>query len=580
MNSSCAIPDLERDNNYLATQEKSEEVATQHPRSTKPQEKQLASQLGHDADIPTNRVSIDEQGELKKPHSISSRHSSRTAQEIPTQDDTKGDIEKRLTDISAEENEDANIVWWEDPDDPQNPLNFGTWMKALNISLVSAICFVTPLASSMFTPGVPQLMEEFGSKNVLLAGFVVSVYVLGFAIGPLALAPASEIYGRLPIYHVCNLGFVAFTIACALATNLNMLIGFRFMAGLFGSAPLVNGGGTIADLVVQEKRGAAMSGFVMGPIVGPIIGPIAGGFLSGSKGWRWVFWVIAIISGTFTILCIVFMRETYAPVILAKKTKHLRKETGNQLLRSKLDAGLSPKDFFIRSIIRPAKMLVFSPIVLITSIYVGLVYGYLYLLFTTFTIVFEGNYGFSTSSVGLSFVGIGVGSVIGVVIFGVMSDKNIRKQTEEADASAEAAGEASAGMKPEYRLPMMIPGSALIPIGLFIYGWTTHFKVHWIVPILSTALIGMGNLAVFMCTSTYLVDAFPVYAASALAANAVIRSIMGALLPLAGQKMYNTLGLGWGNSLLGFVAVVFFPVSWALCRWGEVLRKRFELRNL
>lgn len=274
------------------------------------------------------------------------------------------------------------------------------------------------------------------------------------------------------------------------------------------------------------------------------------------------------------------MRETYAPIILTKKTKRLRKETGNQALRSRLDTGLSPKDFFIRSIMRPAKMLVFSPIVMITSIYVGLVYGYLYLLFTTFTTVFEGNYGFSTSSVGLSFVGIGVGSVIGVVIFGVMSDRNIKKQTAEADANAEAAGEASAGMKPEYRLPMMIPGSALIPIGLFIYGWTAHFKVHWIVPILSTVLIGIGNLAVFMCTSTYLVDAFTVYAASALAANAVIRSVMGALLPLAGQKMYNTLGLGWGNSLLGFVAVVFFPISWALCKWGEVLRKRFELKNL
>ncbi|KAF4630957.1 hypothetical protein G7Y89_g7185 [Cudoniella acicularis] len=517
----------------------------------------LAVYEGHDADIPSNAgYVLDERAELKRKQSFSSKHKvgSRKSEDKPDHNGSKEDIEKNSSEISAEESEDSNIVWWDGPDDTQNPLNFSHLLKSTNIALVSAICFVTPLASSMFTPGVPLLMAEFKSTNVVLASFVVSVYILGFAFGPLVLAPLSEIYGRLPIYHICNAGFLAFTIACALATNLNILIGFRFLAGIFGSAPLVNGGGTIADLVVQEKRGRAMSAFVLGPMVGPI--------------------------RCFAILSLIFMRETYAPVILAKKTARLQKETGNQDLRSKLDVGLSPKDFFIRSIIRPAKMLILSPIVLITSIYVGLVYGYLYLLFTTFTVVFEGNYGFSAGSVGLTFVGIGIGSMAGLIFFAISSDYILKKKTEEADAIAEAAGEQSGGMKPEYRLPMMIPGSALIPAGLFIYGWTAQYKVHWIVPILSTALIGIGNLSVFMCISTYLVDAFTVYAASALAANTVIRSLMGALLPLAGQKMYLTLGLGWGNSLLAFVAIVFLPMSWALLKWGEQIRKRFELKNL
>lgn len=87
----------------------------------------------------------------------------------------------------------------------------------------------------------------------------------------LVFAPLSEIYGRLPVYHVCNMLFIVFTIACALATNLNMLIVFRFLAGTFGSAPLVNGGGSIADLIVQEKRGAAMAAFAMGPIIVSLI---------------------------------------------------------------------------------------------------------------------------------------------------------------------------------------------------------------------------------------------------------------------------------------------------------------------
>lgn len=136
---------------------------------------------------------------------------------------------------------DTNIVDWDGPDDPGNPINFSTSIKIMNLGIVSSLTFVTPLASSMFAPGVPQLMAEFRSDNVLLADFVVSVYVLGFAIGPLVLAPTSELYGRAIIYHICNVGFVVFSIACAVSTNLGMLIVFRFFQGCFGVAPVTNG---------------------------------------------------------------------------------------------------------------------------------------------------------------------------------------------------------------------------------------------------------------------------------------------------------------------------------------------------
>lgn len=146
----------------------------------------------------------------------------------------------------------------------------------------------------MFAPGVPDVMKEFNSNNEQLASFVVSIYILGYAFGPLAVAPLSELYGRLPIYHVCNILFVVFTIACALSTNLSMLIGFRFLEGLFGSCPLTIGGGTIADMIVQEKRGGVIAIWALGPLMGPVVGPVTGGYLSQAKGWRWVFWVIAM----------------------------------------------------------------------------------------------------------------------------------------------------------------------------------------------------------------------------------------------------------------------------------------------
>ena len=405
-------------------------------------------------------------------------------------------------------------------------------------------------------------MATFGVTSNILSALVVSIYLLGFALGPLIIAPASEMYGRFMIYNVCNAFFVIFTVACALSNSMGMLIAFRVLAGIAGSSPLTLGGGTIADIFPREQRAGAMAVWSMGPLLGPVLGPVAGGFLVNAKGWRWVFWIIAIFAGSFSICLYFFGRETYAPTLLARKTKRLQKETGNMNLRSKLDSGLPPREIFARSIVRPIKMLLFSPIVLLMSIYVSINYGIMYLFFTTMTFVFEGTYHFSSGSVGLSYLGMGVGLIIGMVYVGKMSDVYIRK------------AQASGGAKPENRLelPLTIPGAILLPVGVFIYGWTTEKGVHWIVPIIATAFVGLGNLTGMMTIQTYLVDAFTVHAASAIAANTVLRSIFGAFLPLAGLDMFDALGLGWGNSLLGFVAFAMIPVP-LFFRWrGEKMR--------
>jgi multidrug resistance protein len=270
----------------------------------------------------------------------------------------------------------------------------------------------------MFAPGLEQVMREFRSTNSSLASFVVSVYILGYAVGPLFMAPLSELYGRLPVYHVSNALFVVFTIACAVSSNLGMLVAFRSLDGCVGSTPLVLGGGSIADLISQEKRGGIMAIWAIGPLLGPVVGPIAGGYVAENLGWRWVFWIIAIVVGVYVFrwCCIsmltaiqagavavaglFLLRESYPQVLLAHKAACLRKETGNQNLRSKFQNTGSPGTLFWRAISRPLKLLTYSPIVFILSTYGAIVYGYLYLLFTTVPRVYEEVYGFSQGSVG------------------------------------------------------------------------------------------------------------------------------------------------------------------------------------
>lgn len=260
------------------------------------------------------------------------------------------------------------------------------------------------------------------------------------------------------------------------------------------------------------------------------------------------------------------MKETYAPAILAAKTKRLRKETGNPNLRSVLDSGLTPKDLFWYSIVRPTKMLLFSPIVLLLSTYVALVYAYLYLLFTTITEVFETVYHFRSDLVGLAFLGIGLGSFMGQFAYTWLANRSYAAHVARGD------------FRPEHRLEFMAPGALFIPIGLFWYGWSVQAAVQWMCPIASTMVFGLGLLLIFMPANTYLVDVFTVHAASAMAANTVLRSVVAAVLPLAGPPLYRKLGYGWGNSLLGFISLLMVPVPFFFLRHGEWLRTRFVVK--
>ncbi|TAQ90983.1 hypothetical protein B7494_g734 [Chlorociboria aeruginascens] len=458
---------------------------------------------------------------------------------------------------------DPNLVGWDGDNDPANPMNWSEFKKYSNVLMVSLITLTVNLAASMFAPGVNAVLSDFHSSSGQLGAFTVSVYVLGFALAPLVIAPLSELYGRLPLYHVSSFFFLIFTVACALSTNMAMFIVFRLLAGCAGSAPLAIGGGSIADMIPQEKRGGAMAIFVIGPLLGPVIGPIVGAFISAALGWRWIFWILSIMVGVVWILSIVLMRETYAIVLLDRKAKRLQKQ-GNPGAVSILQDNRKPGVLFKVAIVRPLKILLLSPIVFMLCLYIAIVFGYLYLLFTTFPLVFEEQYNFASNIVGLSYLGLGMGMALGLVGFSLMSDRLLKSKTKAG------GGE----MKPEYRLPLMLYCSPILPIGFFWYGWSAQAEVHWIVPILGTTVIGFGVLNTFV----YLVDAFPQYAASALAANTVFRSILGTVLPLAGSSLYAKLGLGWGNSLLGFIAAAFCPVTFVFYRYGEQIRKRYPLK--
>jgi multidrug resistance protein len=376
---------------------------------------------------------------------------------------TKSKKDQLAPEIYPLSNLDNNLVGWDTQDDPSNPRNFPTKRKVTLLGLVAAITFVSPLASSIFAPGIPFVNADFHNTSQILGSFAVSVYVLGFAIGPLFLSPLSEIYGRCIVLNCSNVFFCAFTLGCALAPNLGGLIGMRFLAGVGGSACLTIGTGVIADMFVPAQRGKAVAIYSMGILFGPILGPICGGFIAQRAGWRWDMWVVLIVGCLLTGGLFIFNRETYHAVLLKRKTERLRTELNRPELQNimtydKDSAALSPMNVLKTGITRPLKMLTKSPIVLLCSLYMSFLFGLLFLLFTTITPVFIQTYGWDPEMTGLAYLGIGVGNFIGIGVVAKTSDATIIRLAKKNKGVYE----------PEMRLPLCVFFGTLIPISFFL----------------------------------------------------------------------------------------------------------------
>ncbi|KAI9877664.1 MAG: hypothetical protein M1830_003183 [Pleopsidium flavum] len=459
-------------------------------------------------------------------------------------------------------------VHWDGEDDPMNPRSISKLRKWLIVIIVSSSSLCVTCTSSLYTSTYGQITKEFHCSQIV-ATLGLSLFVMGLGIGPMLLGPLSEFYGRRPIYIVSFALFLIWIIPCAVAQNIQTMLIARFIDGLAGSAFLSVAGGTVGDLFVRSELQAPMMIYTASPFLGPEIGPIIGGFINQYASWRWSFYVLLIWSGAMLALITIFVPETYHPVLLRRKAQRLRKETGNEKWQAPIEnMDRSILRTVIRSIYRPFQLLTLEPMCLNLCIYSAILLGVLYLFFGAFAIVFERNHGFELWQVGLTFVGLLVGMLVGI-----STDPLWHKNYVRLVRQREQDGGEPGGAEPEYRLPPAIAGGILVPIGLFWFGWTTYPSVHWIVPIIGSAIFGMGTLLVFSGVFTFLVDAYPMFAASALAANSFARSSFAAAFPLFGVQMYNKLGYQWATSLLAFLTVAMAPFPyvsqpWRKFNWG------------
>ncbi|KAJ5703856.1 hypothetical protein N7493_010994 [Penicillium malachiteum] len=459
------------------------------------------------------------------------------------------------------------VISWRGPDDPENPQNWSTKKKVFVSSLIWFLTFAIYIGSSIYTPGIPGVEEQFGVSSV--AGTLgLTLFVAGYGLGPMIWSPLSEIpmIGRSPTYVLTIFVFVFFNFGVIYAKNFGMLLAFRFLTGFIGSPALATGAASMGDIWSPRVRDYMIGIWGMFAISAPVLGPMLGGFAFSAKGWTWTIWQLLWVSAFAFVLLFFGLPETFAPNILARRARRVRRITGNSAYMAESEIEIKEiksLDLIFEALVRPFQLCFAEPIVLLLNLYIALIYGILYIWFEAFPIIFEEIHGFNPGESGLAFLGILV-STCCLVIPGYFYWK-YKYQSQYFDENGNLA--------PEWQMPPACVGAFALPISLFWFGWTGNFaSVHWIVPIIASMLFSVGGCLIFNSIFCYLAHAYPRYAASVLAGNDFLRSSFGAGFPLFATAMFHNLGIGWACTLLGCLTIVFMPFPFILFYRGRKIR--------
>ncbi|KAJ5157263.1 uncharacterized protein N7482_008363 [Penicillium canariense] len=454
------------------------------------------------------------------------------------------------------------VVEFDGMDDPAHPYNWKFSMKLFISILVCSGTFIVSFTSAVFAPGIDSASREFGvGSEVGTLG--TTLYVLGFAAGPVIWAPASELRGRKWPLTIAMLGGGIFTIASAVAKDIQTLNICRFFAGMCGSSQLTVVPAVLSDLYDNTYRGTAISLYALTVFVGPFSAPFTGGFIASSYlGWRWTLYIPTFLSFTNGIISVLFLPETYAPCLLVKKAAKIRHETKNWGIHAKHErVEVEPRELLEKYFTRPLRMLVTEPIILLVSIYMSFIYGIVYALLEAYPYVFESIYDMKPGISGLPFIGLIIGQVLACGFILSQHAAYTKKLVENKNVPI-----------PEWRLRPTILGAPVFTVGLFWFGWTGFTSaIHWAAPTVAGAFIGFGVLCVFLPCFNYLVDSYLPLRING-GSEYYTSLICCGWVSLFSKQMFHNMGVQWACTLLGCLAAIMIPIPLAFRVYGPWLR--------
>lgn len=438
----------------------------------------------------------------QRSESTESPHSDALSQEDHEDVEQQLDLEQLDNNPSA-----ASSVLYPEPsktvvsfasDDTESPFNWSKTRKCVVVGLGIFTVLNSTLGSSMPSGDGPPIQQHFSVTVEEQLVLPTSIFLVGYVLGPLIFSPLSEEYGRQSILLGTFAGYTIFTVATCVAPNWAAFNIFRLLCGVFASSPISVIGGLYADLYDNPiARGRAMAIFMAATTWGPIFGPVVSGFLS-YYGWRWPFWFLLIFAGV-TWPALVFLPETYGPVILKRRAKKIRKQTGSKHVFAPIELEqTSIRDICVKVLTRPFRMFFTEWIVLFSCLFLCYVYAIYYMFFQVYPLIYIPIYGFGRGQEGLAFLSIGIGAMFACAMY-LWWDWYLER--------ARARGATWCKSEEYRRLPLACMGGPFFVIGIFWTGWAARPSVHWIVPMLGGIPMGIGFLLLFMALINYIVDA-------------------------------------------------------------------------
>ncbi|KAF2795314.1 major facilitator superfamily transporter, partial [Melanomma pulvis-pyrius CBS 109.77] len=459
---------------------------------------------------------------------------------------------------------DVKIVSWDSPSDPLNPMNWSQKRKWATAILTSLGGLVTLMSGAMLAPALGVIGHDLKISEAE-ASLALSIYILAFAFGPMVLAPLSEVFGRRLVWIGGSACYVLWNALCGVSNNRGLMITGRFMAGIGASAEFAVSRPIMNDCWSADERGKsfAISAFI--PLLGPAIGPILGGLMVQEVNWRWLFYVLSIFDTFILILFIFFLPETHAQTILSRKAAALRKETGEAYYTPENLVSPRITERLKVGLVRPFRLLFTQPVIQVVALILAIQFGLLYIVHSTFATLWTTRYKQTPAMSGLHYIAIVIGCTIGSVVGGWATDRvwaRLKKKHE-------------GWTRPENRVPLIVPGAIMMPIGLLWYGWAAEQKLHWIVPDVGIAIFGCGYIVGGTAAQAYIVEAFLDHTASAGAATQLLRNVFAFAFPIWGPTLYSRLGYGWGDTVMAVIGICFgIPGPFILWKYGEKLRAK------
>lgn len=474
-----------------------------------------------------------------------------------------------------------------------NPFTWSRRRKNLMTWVSCATNGAAAYSAGSYAAPQMQLTRLWGISDVAY-NVGISVFVIGFGLAPMFLAPFSEINGRRPVFIASGVLFVVCQLASALTDSYGGMVAVRFLAGIGGSTFSTMVGGILADIWVAAERNTAMVLFAGATLFGTGLGPLVSGFVAQRLLWRWVFYLQVILAGFLVGLVAVFFKETRGPIILSRKAKALNKwyeqlesvgAVGMELpadvsSHSSGEKPQAPKVRRIRykilaeeqrasivkmislSLTRPIKLLCTEPILICFSLWISLAWSILYLQFSAIPLVFETNHNFTLEESGAVFAAVCVGGILSTIL-SIYQDKWAVKRFGTRFTK-----------NPEGRLWFTCFEALLMPIGMFWFGWTCYSSIHWIVPTLALVATTMGIFSIFLATFNYTADVYRTYASSAMAASGVCRNFLAGAFPLLTVQMFTRMGFQAASSMLGGVGFLLALGPILLIWFGPKIRLR------